>query len=48
MLTISTRTKIIGPIRQKVGNALEILKSLKKKSEIGPREGGNLINRTPV
>ena len=47
MLTFSTGTNIKGPIRQKIGNALEILNSL-KKSEIGPWEGGKLITRTPV
>ena len=47
MLTFSTSTKIKGPHRQKIENALEISKSL-KKSEIGPWEGGKLITRTPV
>ena len=47
MLTFSTGTNIKGPLRQKIGNALEILKSL-KKSEFGPREGGKLTTSTPV
>ena len=47
ILTLSTRTNIKWKIRQKVGNALEIQKSL-KKSEFGPREGGNLTTRTPI
>ena len=47
MLTFSTSAKIKGSLRQKIGNALEILKSL-KKSEIGPREGGKFITRTLV
>ena len=47
MLNLSTSTKIKGPIRPKVGNALENLKSL-NKSEFGPREGAKLITPTPV
>ena len=31
MLNFSTSAKIKEPLRQKIGNALEILKSLKKK-----------------
>jgi len=46
MLTFSTGTKIKGPHRQKIGNALEMSKPL-KKSEFGPREGGELITYTP-
>ena len=46
MLTFSTGTKIKGPHRQKIGNALEMSKPL-KKSEFGPQEGGELITRTP-
>ena len=46
MLTFSTGTKIKGPHRQTIGNALEMSKPL-KKSEFGPREGGELITYTP-
>ena len=47
MSTLFKSTKTKGPIHQKVGNTLEIMKSL-KKSEIRPREGGKLNARTPV
>jgi hypothetical protein len=46
MLTFSTDTKIKGPRRQKIGNALEMSKPL-KQSEFGPREVGKLFRRTP-